>query len=145
MMTSIGNDDDPAHTIQADVGRNQPGVIGDSFATNEIDLDDLEAFPTAAPEDHSNQVTRNELMVHFLTERQNALASANPNDFGPAHSHGIDMQNQYRAERNQAAVLSQTGARNPDGTITATVRMQGGDTETWDIDNNQAITGTTPP
>lgn len=145
MISGIGNDSDPAHRIQANVGRNQPGVIGDSFATNAVDLDDLEVWPSAAPDAHPNQVTRNELMVHFLTERQNALASANPADFGPAHQHGIDMQNQYRAERNQARVLSQTGAMNPDGTITATIAMDGGINETWDINNNQAITNVTPP
>lgn len=145
MLTSIGNDADPAHLIHADLGRSQPGVIGDSFANNAVDLDDLEAFPAAAPASHPDQFTRNELMVHFLTERQSALASANPADFGAAHQAGIDAQGRYRDERGQSHVVSQTGARNPDGTIAATVAMANGSSEQWAIDGNQRITGVTPP
>jgi hypothetical protein len=144
-IAGIGNDTDPDHLIQADVGRSQPGVIGDSFASNEIDLDDLDQWPSRAPDAHPDQFTRNEAIVHFLSERQHALASANPADFGPAHTHGIEVQNQYRAERGQAAVTSQIGAVNPDGSITATVAIEGGSSETWQIDAHGNITGITPP
>lgn len=145
MLASIGNDTDPAHLIQANLGRSQPGVIGDAFASNAVDLDDLEAFPGAATAAHPDQVTRNELMVHFLTERQSALTSANPADFGPAHQSGIAAQGRYRDERGQSHVLSQTGARNADGTITATIAMANGSSEQWGIDGAQKITSITPP
>lgn len=145
MLTSIGNDSDPAHLLHAGLGRSQPGVIGDSFADNSVDLDDIEAFPAAAPAAHPDQFTRNELMIHFLTERQSALGSADPTNFSAAHQAGIDAQSRYRDERGQSHVVSQTGAANPDGTITANIAMANGSSEQWGIDGNQRITSVRPP
>ena len=145
MITGIGNDSDPKHKITADLGRSQPGVIGDAFATNQVDLDDLEKWPSRAGKDHPNQFTRNEAMVHFLSERQNALQSSDPSDFGPAHTYGLQQQNLYRKERSQSEVLSQSGVKNADGTVTATVAMADKSSEKWQINGNGDITGITPP
>lgn len=133
LISDIGNDTDPAHQVQAKVGRNQPGVIFDNFGTNEIDLADLRKLPTRPGKKHPNEFSRTEDMAHFLSERQFAAKSANPADFGPAHRHGVDVQNQYRAERGQAKMLSQDGVPNPHGGISATFAMDEGITETMDI------------
>lgn len=150
LISGIGNDADPAHRIKAAVGRSQPGVVGDSFGDNAIDLDDLEAWPAAAPAAHRNQFTRNEDILHFLAERQYALSHPDPGGnrfavFDDAHESGIDVQNQYRAERGQSYVLSQTGSTDAAGRVVAgQVAFADGSAENWTL-NRGRITGITPP
>lgn len=149
-LTNIGNDTDPAHRITANVGRSQPGVILDSYGNDAIDLDDLEALPAAAPMAHKNQFTRNEDLLHILTERQYALTHPDPGGdkwkvFNDAHQHGIDTQNRYRDERGQSHVLSQSGTKRADGGTNATIAFADGSNERWDIDRNGKFNGVTPP
>jgi len=150
LISEIGNDADPAHRIPAAVGRSQPGVVGDSFGDNAIDLDDLEAWPAEAPAAHRNQFTRNEDILHFLAERQYALSHPDPGGnrfvvFDDAHDDGIGLQNQYRDERGQSHVLSQTGSTDAAGRfVAAQVAFADGSAENWTL-NRGRITGITPP
>jgi uncharacterized Zn-binding protein involved in type VI secretion len=134
---------DTAHPITCLVGRGQPGVLGDSFATNEVDLDDFEQFPTNPSPGHPNEATRGEEMVHFLTERNHAAAAGT--GFGDAHQEGINAQNEVRAERGQSPVVSQTGTGNPDGSIDARFNYADGSHEDLHVDNTGKITRIVPP
>lgn len=58
LISDIGNDTDNKHTVEAKVGRSQPGVFVDSFASNEIDLNDIEQFQKAPRQGHKNEATR---------------------------------------------------------------------------------------
>lgn len=145
LISGIGNDADPAHLIQARVGRNQPNVIIDNFGTKEIGIDDLEQFPTTPDKMHPDEMTRPELIAHFLRERQYNLQ--NGGSFDPAHQAGIDLQNQYRDERRQSHVVDQVFRSdaagnpviNPDGTMNGDTRFANGKVETTQFDNNSNI------
>jgi hypothetical protein len=134
---------DPKNTVTVNLGRNQPGVIGDSFANNRVDLADLGKFPTIPTAGHSNRVVQSELILHFLEERHYALA--NNTGFAPAHQRGLDVQNAYRTEKGQSRVVSQNGTSNPDGSITGNVILENGTREIWQIDAKQNFTSITPP
>src|SRR5262249_429567 len=56
----LGVVNDTGHPTTYHVGRHQPGVIGDNFGTNEVDLSDMEMFPSTPPPGHSDMTTRGE-------------------------------------------------------------------------------------
>jgi len=95
---------DTGHPVTCRVGRNQPGVFGDAFNTNAVDLADLQGFPASARAGH-NDFTTDEALVHFLTERHDS--AANGSNFNTAHQAGINAQNQLRGETGQSQVVSQ--------------------------------------
>jgi hypothetical protein len=135
---------DTAHPITCNVGRSQPGVVGDSFGSNAVDLDDFEQFPTNPSSGHPNEATRGEEMIHFLTERHDE--AVNHNGFSAAHNAGIDAQNQVRAERGQSPVVSQVVKKQyPDGSVDASFHYADGTHEDMHIDSNGNITNITPP
>jgi PAAR motif len=134
---------DKAHPITCLVGRNQPGVLGDSFNSNEVDLDDFEQFASSPSHGHPNEATRGEEMIHFLAERHDA--AANGSSFADAHQEGMNAQNEVRAERGQSPVVSQTGTANPDGSIDARFNYQDGTHEDLHVDNTEKITRIVPP
>jgi len=136
---------DSAHPVNFEVGRSQPQVFVDSFASGEVDLDDLEAIPTDPSPGHPNEATRGELMTHFLAEHYDR--SANGSNFTNAHQVGLDTQNQYRAERGQSPVTSQvlTGNQDPQGNHIARLSYEDGTYEDVHIDNNSNIAGIDPP
>lgn len=100
---------DTGHPITVNAGRNQPGTVVDSFATNAVDVGDLSQIPATAPAGHPNATTRDEMIVHFMVERHHTAVTGSPN-FAPAHQAGIDAQNAMRAERGQPAITSQVFA-----------------------------------
>ena len=155
LITSIGNDADQSHLIDADLGRGGQdpafqGVILDDFGTNQIDLDDLEQLPGSPSELHPDEYSRPECITHFLAERQWALDNpdnaGNPSlHFAKAHDVATDVQNQYRDERAQSHVLSMTSVSYPGGGKTATVALNTGSAEALSIDPSGQIAGVSPP
>ncbi len=106
-ISDIGNN--TTHPVTVNVGRSQPGVIIDSFGTNDTDLDDLDRLSATPTAGHSNESTRPEFIEHFLAERE--FAANNPGTlFGPAHAAGVAAQNNFRAERGGSAVTGQVFA-----------------------------------
>jgi hypothetical protein len=83
VISDIGNDPDPRHAITINVDQNQPGVAFDRFATNDVDLKDFDHLPVKPSAAHPKEVTRGELVVHFLSERRAAALSPNPTVFTP--------------------------------------------------------------
>jgi hypothetical protein len=134
LVTDIGNDPDASHAITANVGRNQAGVIIDSFGTNDIDLTDIELFPVAPNALHPNEMTLGEQIVHILAERRAARTSSNPNDFDSHHATATAVHNRYRAERGQAVEVSADGAPNGSGGLHATVSYNDGTKQEFDVD-----------
>lgn len=144
LITSIGNDTDPAHRIQANVGRNQPGCYWDSFSNNNIDLDDLDQLRSNPDAAHRDAFTREDDIAHFLAERQDALV--NGHNFRAAHSAGMTTQNNVRAERGATAITSQTGNQRPDGSFSdGTFQLKDGRTHTFTFGNHAEITGQVEP
>jgi hypothetical protein len=141
-IDSIGTD--TAHTEHVNLGHNQPGTFVDSFATNAVDLSDLEQFPAQARSGHHDEATQTEMIDHFLDERHYAQTHT-PGDFSAAHQHAIDNQNQIRDEQRQAHVTAQTGTVNADGTVTADFRYADGKDEIVNLDDQMDVTGVTPP
>src|SRR5215831_9338262 len=125
-FSEIGNDVDPGHLVQAKLGRKQPGVLIDSFATNDVDLDDLEHFVKTPGKDHPNEMTQGEQLIHILAERRAAVTSAHPDDFGPAHAKATAVHNQYRAELGQSPEVSATAAPDGRGGLTGTTSYRDG-------------------
>jgi hypothetical protein len=141
-MEGIGTD--AAHTEHVNLGHSQANTFGDSFATNDIDLSDMSQFPAQPRAGHRNEATQTELLDHILDERHYAQTH-DPNDFGAAHKHALDSQNQVRDELGQSHVTSQSGTMNADGTMTADFHYANGDDELIDVDNHTDITNITPP
>lgn len=151
-VSEIGNDTDPAHRVELDLGRGQDitgapgtGVWGDAFATDQVDLDDFGFFPAAPDAARPNEITQTELMTHFLAERRAALTSATPADFGPAHTAGLAVQNQVRDEFNQSHVVSQTGAANAAGGTDGVFTFADGTSERVNTDVHNNMTGRVGP
>jgi hypothetical protein len=141
-IANIGND--PNHTILIDLGRSQPNVLVDSFATKAVDLDDLQMFPASANAGQKNQLTRPEVILHFLEERHYAQTH-DPMDFDSAHQSGINAQNHLRDERGQSHVLSQEGRQLPNGNIEGQFFLQNGTSERVIFDSNGNIQQIFPP
>jgi hypothetical protein len=90
---------DRAHPTWLVLGHGQPHVFGDAFASRQVDMDDLGRFPLGVgPGD--NQVTRGELILHFLEER---WILAHGSGFGYAHFKGIGAQNGVRKDLHQTS------------------------------------------
>jgi hypothetical protein len=136
---------DTAHPITMDVGRSQPNVIVDNFATNQVDLNDLDALPPSPRAAHPNETAQDEMIVHFIEERHSAAASGNP-DFGPAHQDGINAQNAMRSERGQPAVTDQVFAgTDPAGNTIGRTNYADGTHQDAHIDSNGDIVSVDPP
>jgi hypothetical protein len=136
---------DSAHPITVIVGRSQPGVLGDSFASNEVDLDDLEQFSATPRSAHPGESGRDEVITHFMVERHDA--AANGNNFNAAHQAGIDAQNEMRAERGQSPITSQvmTNDKDADGNSIARFNHADGSHQDLHLDNNSNIVRNDPP
>jgi hypothetical protein len=80
--------------INVKAGRNQPGVLGDSFATDEVDLDDLDKFNSKGCSWSKDACS---VIIHFMKERLKA-----GDGFDPAHQAGIDQENRYRDGKGQS-------------------------------------------
>lgn len=136
---------DSAHPITMVIGRSQPGVLGDSFASNEVDLDDLEQFSATPRADHPGESGRDEVITHFMVERHDA--AANGSNFNAAHQAGIDAQNEMRGERGQSPITSQvlTPNKDADGNSIARFNHADGSHQDLHIDNNSNIVRNDPP
>ncbi len=122
-FTRIGHEYDPGKTIILSVGKNQPRVLVDTFATDQVDIADLAALPSI-PDTHARRTfTRSEAILHFLVEREHAklhpeLVHNRQRDYAAqhpekspreileelpppqeSHDEGLRAQTQYRAER----------------------------------------------
>ncbi len=144
LISDIGNDTDNKHTVEAKVGRSQPGVFVDSFASNEIDLNDIEQFQKAPRQGHENEATQGEQLAHFLSERRAALTSADPSDFEAAHQKGTDTHNAYRTERGQSEETSATGYRK-NGKEYVVFKYKDGTQHEMELDNKNDISRMIPP
>lgn len=126
-------------SITYKVGRSQPNVIVDSFASNKVDLDDLEKFPASPPAGHPDALTRAQLIKHFMSERWHK-ANNPAATFEDSHNQAITDQNKLRTEAGQHTVTSQVGSTNADGSVTGTITYSDGNTETWTISSTGTIT-----
>jgi len=145
LISDIGNDTNASHALTVNVGRSQAGVLVDSFASNDVDLDDLGHFPLAPSAAHPKEITRGELIVHFLAERRSALMSSNPANFGPAHADGIVLQNQFRAELGQPGVTSAVAAPTSSGGLIGTMKYSDGSSQDTEFNANGDIIKDTKP
>jgi hypothetical protein len=145
LISDIGNDTNASHALTVNVGRSQAGVLVDSFASNDVDLDDLGHFPLTPSAAHPKEITRGELIVHFLSERRSAILSSNPSNFGPAHAAGIVVQNQYRAELGQPAVTSAVAAPTSTGGLIGTMKYSDGSSQDTEFNANGDIIKDTKP
>lgn len=144
LITTIGNDADPSHRIEADLGRSQPRTFVDSFESGAIDLADLEQFAQTPSADHKNEATRGEQLVHILAERRAAATSADPSDFAAAHQEANRQHNQYRAERGQAAERSAKSIVR-DGKTYAVFRYVDGTQHECELNRQHDIVGMNRP
>jgi hypothetical protein len=136
---------DTAHPITLNIGRNDGNTIVDSFGTNAVDVGDLSQVPAAPPPGHPNATTRDEMIIHFMVERNNAAVTGKPN-FGPAHQAGIAAQNAMRAERGQPAVVSQVFAgRDSAGNMIGRTNYADGTHQDSIIDGSSNIIRVNPP
>lgn len=98
----IGEDTDPAHTVGLIVasGANATGVIGDSFADDRLDMDDLRALPVHPEPRFPSQLTRDEVLLHVLAERHANRSFDLPfdRDRDTAHEAAIHRMNEWRSE-----------------------------------------------
>jgi hypothetical protein len=140
---------DTGHPTTYLVGRNQPGVLVDAFNTNQVDLSDLEQFPTTPPAGHPNTATRGEVINHFLTERNddaNFGAGRGANRFGPAHQQGINAQNSIRNELGQSPATSNAPAgTDAAGNQLINLNYADGTATVLHLNNNSDIVQFDPP
>jgi len=134
---------DTAHPITLLLGRDQKGVLGDSFASNEVNMADLERFSATPPAGHPKATSRDEIITHFLVERHDA--AANGSNFNAAHQAGINAQNDIRNERGQPTITSQAFAHDAAGNPIGRVSYSDGSHEDLNISPNGNISGVTPP
>jgi PAAR motif len=136
---------DTGHPVTLNVGRNQANTIVDNFGSNAVDVGDLSQVPATAPAGHPNATTRDEMIVHFMVERNHAAVSGSPN-FGPAHQAGIDAQNAMRAERGQPAITSQVFAgHDAAGNAIGRTNYADGTHQDAIIDNHNNVIRVDPP
>lgn len=143
LMTDIGNDTDPTHQLKADLGRHQnitgstDGVIVDTFGTNQIDLSDIEAFSKTASKSRPNEMTQSDVLLHILAERRSAALDPTA-IFDTHHENAFKVQNAYRAERGQSAILEQTFIP---GTSNVRVPFADGSEQVVKFDGNNNTSG----
>jgi hypothetical protein len=93
--------EDAGHPVTINVGRNNAYWV-DEFATNRVDLNDIEVFDAAPRPGYEWASTQDELTLHWLAERRhNAVRGGG---FGPAHAAPLaagGLQEQYRADLGQ--------------------------------------------
>ena len=101
--------EDRTHPVTINVGRNNAYWV-DEFATNNVDLDDLEWFETGPVANYTWVQTQGEIILHWLVERR--FAAVNGGGFAAAHAHPMaagGRQEKYRGDLGQAGrVVSQT-------------------------------------
>jgi hypothetical protein len=144
LIREIASDTDPAHCVQVNVGRSQPGVVLDEYSDNDVDLDDLEQLARAPGPGSKNTMTRYEDIAHFLAERRSALLhgalAGDRAAFLAAHQVGLAQENAYRAERHQSPVVALEANPRPDGTKQAVVRFKDRTRELWNVDDTGKLT-----
>ncbi len=119
-------------SIDVKAGRNQGGVLGDSFATNEVDISDLDyldAHKCAWSKDSCSTI------IHFMRERLSAKGGKN---FDDSHKDGVNDENTYRMAKGQPGkILDQAfcDATMTSGCITYDDNGDGTPdrTEKWDL------------
>lgn len=145
LLSDIGNDTDKSHAITVNLGRKQAGVLVDAFATNDVDLDDIDHFPVTPSAAHPKEMTRGEQLVHILAERRSAKLSSTPTDFGPAHAAATVVHNQLRAELGQPAETSAGASVTSSGGIIGTTTSKDGSTQDIEFNANGDIIKMTKP
>ena len=97
-------------TVTVVPGRGQPGVSWDSFGTNEVDLDDMDAAPVPTRDPNTGDfvmppgfdaqaATRCQILIHFMFERFHSLFVGG--DFGSSHGAGNDVESRVRRDFGQ--------------------------------------------
>ncbi len=101
--------EDPAHPVIINVGRNNASWV-DAFATNAVDLNDIEVFEESPRPGYEWVQTQGEIVIHWLSERRFAAVNGRA-DFGPAHEHpleaGGDQENFRRDIGQTGRIVSQ--------------------------------------
>lgn len=131
--------------ITANIGRNQTDVLGDSFETGEIDLDDLDMIESSS----CAGVDSCQILAHVMAERRRAVADGctiptDPCFLLDAHGDGLNAENDYRRSRGLPASLigdrylcDQTGARTTGPTNYVCSEYSDGQIEIWEIGGAQ--------
>ena len=105
---------DTAHPVRFNVGRNNAFFV-DSFANNNVDLNDLAWFDRDPNPQYPWAPTQGELVTHFVVERRER--AVNGSGFPAAHAAPIapgGAQEQYRQDRSQPGrIVSQVSSANP--------------------------------
>ncbi|NJB86791.1 hypothetical protein GGR26_002568 [Lewinella marina] len=89
---------DAARPVTINAGRNNASWI-DSFATNNVDLNDTEVLDDAPRPGYEWATSQGEMTTHWLTERRHAAVHGG--GFGPAHAEPLaagGTQQQYRRD-----------------------------------------------
>jgi hypothetical protein len=113
LLREIGQEKDPLAQVIVIVREHPPHVLGDLYRTGEVDSSDIRQFPTKPPPERPNNVTRTEIIAHFLAERR--YAAVHPGGFGPgadnneSHKYGIVRQNEVRKDLKQGLEVRDMG------------------------------------
>jgi hypothetical protein len=113
LLREIGQEKDPLAQVIVIVREHPPHVLGDLYRTGEVDLSDIRQFPTKPPPERPNNVTRTEIIAHFLAERR--YAAVHLGGFGPgadnneSHKYGIVRQNEVRKDLKQGLEVRDMG------------------------------------
>jgi uncharacterized Zn-binding protein involved in type VI secretion len=92
---------DTAHPTTFNVGRDNAYWV-DSFATNNVDLNDLQWYDEDPNPDYPWAETQGEVVSHFIDERRHHETTGD--SFGDSHDHATDpgsLQHNYRQDRGQ--------------------------------------------
>lgn len=147
VMSDIALDGNPKHAISAIVGRNLPWTFVDRYRTNAVDLDDLEHFPVVPDPAHPNEVTRGELITHFMQERRyvpNFLTSSDES-LREAHQRASIVQNKFRAELGQPAGTPPDGQTGVNGEFErAHFRFSDGTSQVLELEHSQIVKDAKP-
>jgi hypothetical protein len=109
--------EDPAHPVIINVGRNNASWV-DEFATNNVDLNDIQVFEESPRPGYEWVQTQGEIVLHWLSERRFAAVNGRAN-FPPAHRHPMQVggdQERYRRDIGQTGrIVSQTRVNHAGG------------------------------
>jgi hypothetical protein len=97
-MNEINND--KAHKVTVNVGRDQEGVALDAFRKNgqAIDMNDFEKMPVTPPGNNPGAITQGQVLAHAMREAREASLGK---QFKDAHKQAIVDENEYRKEIGQ--------------------------------------------
>ena len=132
------------------VGRNQDKIYVDGInAPLPVDLNDLEQLPRMPSTAHPNEITRGELIGHFLSERdeyaRQGYTTFTRSDFDHVHAHGQIDQNHIRRELGQSPIREQTYIDRADGSTNTVFWYEDGTSTTIDIGANGVVTNMVKP